>query len=156
MGRCLKSNKNYNAKNRAKYPQIIYSRSSCLAKQLEETKVPSFQVQACPNQTTQLFHKHPSISFTKEFYYSTPQAILNLNKTQPMIQKDSNLVFSSLFESGNLDYAVKVTDFHYLLILQYDSKSTGHTQWYYFSISNTKQDADIQFSIINMVEIFII
>jgi hypothetical protein len=43
-------------------------------------------------------------------------------------------IFDSNFESGNLDFAAKVSDSEYDLLMRLDSNSRSHQQWFYFSI----------------------
>jgi len=43
-------------------------------------------------------------------------------------------VFDSNFESGNLDFAAKVSDAEYDLLMRLDSNSRSHQQWFYFSV----------------------
>jgi len=50
--------------------------------------------------------------------------------------KDQTLIFESRFESGNLAAAVKVDERDYHLLLQNDVNTNGHTQWYFFKVSN--------------------
>lgn len=50
---------------------------------------------------------------------------------------EHSLTFSSEFESGNLLSAVQRGDAVYDLFLRADLHTGGHTQWFYFSVSNT-------------------
>lgn len=63
---------------------------------------------------------------------------------------DPTLVFESRFECGNLWMALKISDNEYDLILQNDINTKGHTQWYYFKVSNTRKDLKVKFNIINL------
>lgn len=49
---------------------------------------------------------------------------------------DHTLYFESRFESGNLRRAIQVYEFEYDLILKPDYNTRGHTQWFYFQVSN--------------------
>ena len=69
----------------------------------------------------------------------------------PYDETDHTLVFESRFESGNLDYAIKISDNEYNLLLQNDTLSFGHTQWFYFKVSNTRKNKVITFNIVNFV-----
>ncbi len=89
--------------------------------------------------------------------YSSPQNLLNMKTTLvPFYKKkcefDRTLIFESRFESGNLNYAVKVSDTMYILVLQNDCHCLGHTQWYYFRVGNTSRGAEVRFNIVNMVK----
>ncbi len=89
--------------------------------------------------------------------YSVPQNLLNKSAEPPgafytkKSPADKTLIFESRFESGNLNYAVKVSDTLYILVLQNDTNCMGHTQWYYFRVSNTRRGDEVQFNIVNMV-----
>jgi len=65
---------------------------------------------------------------------------------------DQTLVFESRFESGNLRRAVKITDFEYDLYLKNDYGTNGYTQWFYFSVSNTRKDRTYRFNIVNLMK----
>ena len=58
----------------------------------------------------------------------------------PSSQNDTTLVFESRFESGNLRRVIQLFEFEYQLILKTDWETHGHTQWYYFSVANTRKD----------------
>ena len=70
----------------------------------------------------------------------------------PKNDNDSTLVFESRFESANLKRAIQIFDFEYDLVLRWDYNTKGNTQWYYFSISNTRQGQRYIFNITNMVK----
>lgn len=61
-------------------------------------------------------------------------------------------MFESRFESGNLLIAFKVSDYEYDLVLQNDINTNGHTQWYFFRVSNTKPGMTVRFNIINLLK----
>lgn len=65
---------------------------------------------------------------------------------------DTTLIFESRFESGNLRRAVKIYDFEYDLILNPDYNTKAHTQWYFFSVENTRKEHEYRFNFINMVK----
>lgn len=50
---------------------------------------------------------------------------------------EHSLTFDSDFESGNLYRAVQVGENCYDLVLRADVHTQGHTQWFYFAVSNT-------------------
>ncbi|RYG95070.1 hypothetical protein EON65_56510, partial [archaeon] len=50
---------------------------------------------------------------------------------------DHSLTFDSEFESGNLYRVIQVSDAQYDLVLRADVHTVGHTQWFYFGVSNT-------------------
>lgn len=65
---------------------------------------------------------------------------------------DRTLVFESRFECGNLSMASKVSDSEYNLLLQNDVNSKGHTQWFFFKVTNTTKDLRVKFNILNLVK----
>ena len=65
---------------------------------------------------------------------------------------DKTLIFESRFESGNLLAAIKISETEYDLILSNDINTNGHTQWYFFRVSNTRKDLKVRFNIINLAK----
>lgn len=65
---------------------------------------------------------------------------------------DTTLLFESRFESGNLLAAIKISDTEYDLILQNDINTNGHTQWYFFKVSNTRTNSKIKFNLLNLAK----
>lgn len=44
------------------------------------------------------------------------------------------------------------SEYEYNLILSTDYNTTGHTQWYYFSVANTRKKVEYRFNIINLLK----
>ncbi|XP_077325302.1 cytosolic carboxypeptidase 3 isoform X2 [Lithobates pipiens] len=65
---------------------------------------------------------------------------------------DSELVFESRFESGNLLKAVQVGKHEYELTLRTDLYTDRHTQWYYFRVTNMRAGFLYRFTIINFMK----
>ena len=63
---------------------------------------------------------------------------------------DRTLIFESRFESGNLASALKVSDTEYHLLLQNDVNTSGHTQWFFFRVQNTKKYHEARFNMLNL------
>ena len=63
--------------------------------------------------------------------------------------EDKTLCFESRFESGNLYLATKVSEQEYDLLMQNDTNTLGHTQWFYFKVSNTRAGVPVKFNILN-------
>ena len=61
---------------------------------------------------------------------------------------DHNLIFNSQFESGNLDIAMRLSDYEYDLYMRPDTNRTGKHQWFYFTVKN-KTKCRIKFNILN-------
>ena len=70
----------------------------------------------------------------------------------PTGPEDTTLVFESRFESGNLRRVIQIRENEYDLILKPDYNTRGNTQWFYFSISNTRIGCSYRFNIINMIK----
>jgi hypothetical protein len=51
-------------------------------------------------------------------------------------QIESELIFDSNFESGNLDMVLKKKDLEYDLYMRVDTNTRGHHQWFYFSVQS--------------------
>jgi len=64
-------------------------------------------------------------------------------------ENDTTLVFEGRFESGNLKRVIQIEEFEYDVLLRNDYNSQGYTQWYYFSVSNTKKDVKYLFNLKN-------
>lgn len=62
---------------------------------------------------------------------------------------DEDLWFESNYESGNLCLAIKDEDGVYNLEMMPDTNSPGHTQWFYFTVSNAKRGQTVKFRILN-------
>ncbi|KAL6107044.1 agbl2 [Pungitius sinensis] len=67
-------------------------------------------------------------------------------------QTELPLDFESRFESGNLQKAVRVSDYDYELTLRTDMYTRKHTQWFYFRVRNMKAGVSYRFSIINFMK----
>ncbi|NWI97872.1 CBPC2 carboxypeptidase, partial [Pitta sordida] len=66
--------------------------------------------------------------------------------------QDTTLLFESRFESGNLQKAVRVGPYEYVLTLRPDLYTAKHTQWFYFRVQNTRRDPLYCFTITNMAK----
>ncbi|XP_068255590.1 cytosolic carboxypeptidase 2 [Nyctibius grandis] len=66
--------------------------------------------------------------------------------------EDTTLLFESRFESGNLQKAVKVGPYEYVLTLRPDLYTAKHTQWFYFRVQNTRRDPLYRFTIANLAK----
>lgn len=63
--------------------------------------------------------------------------------------EDRTLLFESRFESGNLYLAQKVSDMEYNLLMSNDINTSGHTQWFFFQVRNTRAKHKVRFNILN-------
>ncbi|NXV03608.1 CBPC2 carboxypeptidase, partial [Cettia cetti] len=66
--------------------------------------------------------------------------------------QDTTLLFESRFESGNLQKAIKVGPYEYVLMLRPDLYTAKYTQWFYFRVQNTRQEPLYRFTIANMAK----
>lgn len=64
-------------------------------------------------------------------------------------ENDKTLIFESRFESGNLYLAQKVNDNEYNLLMQNDINTNGHTQWFFFRVTNAKPGLKVKFNVLN-------
>jgi len=67
----------------------------------------------------------------------------------PNDEYDRTLVFESRFESGNLAMAFKLSDAEYNLVLSNDINTKGHTQWFFYRVSNTTKGMTVKFNLLN-------
>ncbi|KAH7815927.1 putative Zinc carboxypeptidase family protein [Monocercomonoides exilis] len=65
---------------------------------------------------------------------------------------DTTLLFESRFECGNLKKVVQVYQYEYDLTLRLDTNTRGHTQWYYFTVTNIQKDVKYKFNIVNFLK----
>jgi ribosomal protein S24E len=73
-------------------------------------------------------------------------------EVQREAKDNETLLFESRYESMNLQRAIQISDYEYDLILNNDHGTTGHTQWFYFSVSNMKKNQSYKFNIVNMLK----
>ena len=80
--------------------------------------------------------------------------LMNLHGVEAFYKKKDNfdrtLIFESRFESGNLAAALRVSDSDYHLLLQNDVNTSGHTQWFFFRVSNTTKFHEARFNMLNL------
>lgn len=90
----------------------------------------------------------------RELYLSTllypPYKPRKCDYTLPL--PPSSLRFDSHFEGGNLAKAIKVSEFEYHLVLSSDTCTQGHTQWFYFAVTNMRAEQLVKFSITNLIK----
>jgi hypothetical protein len=60
------------------------------------------------------------------------------------------LSFDASFESANLLRACRLSETEYNLMLCPDTNTEGHTQWFYFAVTNARPGVAYKFNIINM------
>lgn len=71
--------------------------------------------------------------------YSNKEPLRSFIGMDPKLDMTDELQFDSFFESGNLDMVTKVKELEYDLYMRIDTNSTGHQQWFYFSINYYSQ-----------------
>ncbi|XP_064922447.1 cytosolic carboxypeptidase 2 isoform X10 [Columba livia] len=99
----------------------------------------------------QLSPAPPGSCFTRARIGGSPGP-LSLPATPLEGPQDTTLIFESRFESGNLQKAVKVGPFEYVLWLRPDLYTAKHTQWFYFRVQNTRRDHLYHFTIANLAK----
>ena len=67
------------------------------------------------------------------------------------------MLFDSHFESGNLMYVFQNSKGGegieaYDLVLQNDTNTKGHNQWFYFKATSTRRHQKVRFNICNLVK----
>lgn len=97
--------------------------------------------------TTDYSHLKP---FFRKFYSEfEPECKLPFHGMNPKI--NSNVQFEGRFESGNLDYVVRVKSNEFDLFMRIDSNTNGHIMWYYFKVTNSlNKQRTIRLNICNL------
>ena len=62
------------------------------------------------------------------------------------------LLMDTIFESGNLLRADRITPSEYRLYMQVDTNTRGHQQWFYFRVRNTRRDRKYIFKLMNFTK----
>ena len=76
----------------------------------------------------------------------------DIRETLDASGSDSSLRFESRFESGNLFLAQKVSASEYNLLMQNDVNTCGHTQWFYFRVTNAVAGQCVKFNLLNFAK----
>jgi len=102
------------------------------------------------------------IKFTKQTDYSftfLPQGFNNMLahlKLEKRKRKNTRMIsylcFDSMFECGNLNKVVAISPNEYDLYLNTDTNCLKQSQWFYFSVANTRQNAKVKFNIKNIIK----
>ncbi|NXU07145.1 CBPC2 carboxypeptidase, partial [Buphagus erythrorhynchus] len=105
-------------------------------------------------QGTTVYHSSPALQgscFTRARVRGAPGPLSS--PAAPLEgPQDTTLLFESRFESGNLQKAIKVGPYEYVLMLRPDLYTAKHTQWFYFRVQNTRQEPLYRFTIANMAK----
>uniref|UniRef100_A0A8C9UE14 Cytosolic carboxypeptidase 2 n=1 Tax=Serinus canaria TaxID=9135 RepID=A0A8C9UE14_SERCA len=102
-------------------------------------------------QGTVVYHSSPGSCFTRARVGGAPGPLSS--PAAPLEgPQDTTLLFESRFESGNLQKAVKVGPYEYMLMLRPDLYTAKHTQWFYFRVQNTRREPLYRFTITNMAK----
>lgn len=64
----------------------------------------------------------------------------------------SPIKFDAIFECGNLDLVVKVSEWEFDLFMRVDSNTKGHTSWYYFTVTGIPANQPITINICNFTK----
>ncbi|KAK2949852.1 putative Cytosolic carboxypeptidase Nna1 [Blattamonas nauphoetae] len=77
----------------------------------------------------------------------------DLKVTAPISPGDTEVTVGNvMFECGNLKKAVQVYQWEYDLTLRIDTNTKGHTQWYYFTVTNVRKDVRYKFNVVNFLK----
>jgi hypothetical protein len=77
---------------------------------------------------------------------------LSRQKIELLASRRQELAFSSDFESGNLDLAIRIKKNEYDCFMRSDTNTKGHTNWYFFRVNNRKQTGIVQLNLCNIVK----
>uniref|UniRef100_A0A669QC66 Cytosolic carboxypeptidase 2 n=1 Tax=Phasianus colchicus TaxID=9054 RepID=A0A669QC66_PHACC len=102
-------------------------------------------------QGTVVYQLSPGSCFTRARAGGAPGPLSSPAATLEGSQ-DNTLLFESRFECGNLQKAVKVGPYEYVLTLRPDLYTAKHTQWFYFRVQNTRKDTMYCFTIANLAK----
>lgn len=92
----------------------------------------------------------PVQSVDAETVWSRPILVYGEGATGVSKEFPDSLAFDSAFESGNLLSAHRIGALEYELLLHPDHATTGHTQWYLFSVGNAVGGCTYHFHITNL------
>ncbi|CAG9328181.1 unnamed protein product [Blepharisma stoltei] len=87
----------------------------------------------------------------KKLSFLSPKKFLSSEYTLVAPTKNV-LIFDSKFESGNLGKAIKLSENEYNLYLDFDFNTSGHTQWFYFSVKTYMPRHKVTLNIVNLLK----
>ena len=153
--RCFKTMFSQDLKGYEKNP-IVYSRYSNSEYDPDE-KVPDEPWASCIINIKKLIAEMEVVNKTLLGSISLNKAkSQSKSKVQPYYvpedENDKTLVFESRFESGNLNLAIRLSENEYNLMLQNDINTNGHTQWFFFRVSNTFKGHTVKFNMLNLAK----
>ncbi|KAH9264353.1 hypothetical protein BASA83_012179 [Batrachochytrium salamandrivorans] len=114
---------------------------------------PELQIRKSP-----LGLRRAAFEHTEKMLKMTPKGTLVYDVMQDQIAldalalNDGTLHFDSRFESGNLQMAIKTSQFEYELMVQSDinTQQGKHNQWFYFSVKQMVPNIPYKFNILNL------
>eukprot|EP01116_Phalansterium_solitarium_P001409 TRINITY_DN11208_c0_g9_i1.p1 TRINITY_DN11208_c0_g9~~TRINITY_DN11208_c0_g9_i1.p1 ORF type:complete len:1382 (-),score=570.41 TRINITY_DN11208_c0_g9_i1:691-4836(-) len=82
---------------------------------------------------------------------SAPKNRVVFDSLEPdkVLWQPTDLRFEASFESGNCRKAIWLADNEYDIVTNTDVNASGHTQWFYFAVSNMRPGCTYKFNIIN-------
>ncbi len=105
--------------------------------------------------TAEEIMRNPEVSQEIKNYYNTeaqaklPEQLGTISQVESLLDQQKILVFDSNFESGNLDRVSIASLNEYNLFLNPDTNTKGHSQWFYFAVTNTEKGRTVTFSVLN-------
>ncbi|KAL4481481.1 hypothetical protein ABPG74_007570 [Tetrahymena malaccensis] len=101
---------------------------------------------------TENFHQQ-----SRDFNVSSLVYNEDLSRGRPFIGMNpqyptNKMKFDSMFEGGNLDCVIKISENEYDLYMRVDSNTKGHLQWYNFKVFNAKKGEKVRFNIQNFTK----
>lgn len=103
---------------------IIDIPKSTLRKRVKKL-APEVQPENCSKNEARIYAKLPRFSPTKPVRHEYDLYLPN---------SESVCLFNSQFESGNLEKAIRQSEFEYVVYLDADTNSQNFSQWFYFSV----------------------
>ena len=105
---------------------------------------PEVEIETCSKQEARIYSKLPNFSSQKPVREEYDLYVPN---------SESVVLFNSKFESGNLQQAIRQTEFEYVLYLDADTNSQNFSQWFYFSCLGRQKGTSIKLSIVNLLKV---
>ena len=104
-----------------------------------------------PNRASSPENTEDSKQDSDEAKFSRMKSYSKKKKAKLLKHPQSSVLFSSNFESGNLQKVVQTGQNEYVLLLNPDTETINKTQWFYFSAKCSEQ-ACVRFHIINITK----
>ncbi|KAL2914236.1 Cytosolic carboxypeptidase 1 [Polyrhizophydium stewartii] len=114
---------------------------------------PEMQMRRSPLSLRKIVFEHTARMFQPSTKGVLVYDVMDDRVAQAAMQMhDGTLLFDSRFESGNLQMAIRVSQFEYDLVVQTDINAMQgkHNQWFYFSVQRMVPNTPYKFNILNL------